>query len=220
MATSSLKNKKILITCGPTWVSLDSVRVISNQSSGQLGHILARDLHKAGARVTVLEGPVQTPLTVKGIKVLKFSFFDELFALLKKELSQKYTAVIHAAAVADYQPAKKFSGKIDSDLAKMQITLVRTPKLINIIKAIRPKIFLTGFKLEPRIDKNKLKKITKKLFKNAHCNLVVANSLNKKNYSGYIVNNRLQVLAKVGSRQKLSQRLVEILKEKICTDFP
>jgi len=57
-----LKNKRILITCGPTWVPIDGMRVISNRSSGQLGQTIAQDLTKAGAKVTLLEGPVERPL--------------------------------------------------------------------------------------------------------------------------------------------------------------
>lgn len=215
-----IKNKKILITCGPTWVPVDAVRVISNQSSGQLGHILAKNFGKAGARVTVLEGPVQNPLKRRDIKVLKFSFFDELFGLLKKELRKKYDIVIHAAAAADYKPAKKISGKINSQAAPLKLDLVPNPKMINVIKKIAPKTFLIGFKLEPKISRQHLKKITQKLFHEAHCDLVVANSLNGKNYSGYIVDEQFRVLAHAASRQKLAQSLMNILNTKICACLP
>ncbi len=211
----SLKNKKILITCGPTWVSLDAVRVMSNQSSGELGHILAMDCQKAGAEVTLLEGPVQNPLKAGGIKVVKFVFFEELAQLLKRELRKKYDVLIHAAAVADYRPAKVFPGKIDSAAPQLNLKFIRTPKLINTVKKIAPKIFLIGFKLEPKVGKHNFKKITKKLFNEARCDLAVANSSNKRKYSGYLVDCERRVLAHAASRQKLSQNLITIIKEKI-----
>ncbi len=109
--------KKILITCGPTWVPIDSVRVLSNISSGKLGQMLARELSKKGAQVTLLEGPVETPLTGAAsgkIRVLKFKTFDELFKNLKAELKKPWDAVIHAAAVSDYRPKPAEITKLSS----------------------------------------------------------------------------------------------------------
>ena len=77
MKKCSLKNKRILITCGPTWVPVDTMRVISNQSTGTLGQMIAEGFAKAGAKVTLLEGPVTRQLKSKSVKVLKFVFFDE-----------------------------------------------------------------------------------------------------------------------------------------------
>jgi len=54
----SLKNKRILITAGPTWVPIDTVRVISNIATGQTGILLAEKLRSLGAKVTLLLGPV------------------------------------------------------------------------------------------------------------------------------------------------------------------
>src|ERR1041385_7988360 len=150
---AALSGKKILITCGPTWVAIDDVRVLSNRSTGELGRILARRLKGAGAKVTVLEGPVTEPLKDRLIKVLKFSFFEELTELLNEELKKRYDVVIHAAAVSDFRLPKKFSGKISSEKRRLNLNLVRAPKLINRIKKIAPKTFLVGFKLESDFNK-------------------------------------------------------------------
>jgi phosphopantothenoylcysteine synthetase/decarboxylase len=61
----ALKNKNVLITAGPTWVPLDSVRVISNTASGQTGELLADRLAKLGAKVTLVLGPVTGGLNSK-----------------------------------------------------------------------------------------------------------------------------------------------------------
>ena len=53
----SLKNKRILITAGPTWVAIDSVRVISNIATGETGILLAKRLSLQGAKVTLALGP-------------------------------------------------------------------------------------------------------------------------------------------------------------------
>src|SRR5690349_1500094 len=121
---SSLAGKKILITCGPTWVAIDDVRVLSNRSTGEMGRLLARRLKAAGARVTVLEGPVSEPIKDRSIKVLKFSFFGELAALLNSVLKQRFDVVIHAAAVSDFQPKKMFARKISSDTKRLNLSFV------------------------------------------------------------------------------------------------
>jgi phosphopantothenoylcysteine decarboxylase/phosphopantothenate--cysteine ligase len=54
---SQVKNKKILVTAGPTWVAIDNVRVISNTATGKTGILLAERLSRLGARVTLLLGP-------------------------------------------------------------------------------------------------------------------------------------------------------------------
>ena len=54
---SQLKNKKILITAGPTWIPIDKVRVITNIFKGRLGIIIAKEAIKRKAKVTLLLGP-------------------------------------------------------------------------------------------------------------------------------------------------------------------
>ncbi len=92
--SKSLKNKKVLITSGPTWVSIDPMRVISNRATGELGHKLALALAKEGAKVTLLEGPVTKPLTASNVTIKKFCFYDELKALLTIELKYEYAPIL------------------------------------------------------------------------------------------------------------------------------
>jgi len=69
-ASSALKGKKVLITAGPTIEYIDPVRVITNQSSGRTGVLLARELVLSGAKVTFVYGPGAEPLP-KGAKVVR-----------------------------------------------------------------------------------------------------------------------------------------------------
>lgn len=210
---SSLKNKRILITCGPTWVAMDDMRVISNRSTGELGHILAKKLSAAKARVTLLEGPVTHSVHASGFKVLKFCFFDELGVLLKTELAKKYDCVIHAAAVSDFKPRKRFSKKIDSNVSKLTVDLVPTPKLINRIKTMSPKTFLVGFKLQDSMA-SAVEEI-KKLFSQAHCDLIVANFLKSNSYEAFVVDSEHTLLGKVKSKPELCRLLIHILKDRL-----
>jgi phosphopantothenoylcysteine decarboxylase/phosphopantothenate--cysteine ligase len=212
----SLKNKKILITGGPTWVSIDPVRVVSNISSGELAHRIADLLCYEKAHVTLLEGPVTHQIKDQNIKIIPFRYFDELAQLLKEQLAKThYDIVIHAAAVSDYQIKKTFSKKLKSNLSRLSLSLIRTPKLITQIKKIDPAVFLVGFKLETAADKRSLLSQAKILIREAKCDLVIANALNKNNYSAYIINNAGDVCAKANSRKEIAHRLIKTLKENL-----
>lgn len=211
----SRPGRKVLITCGPTWVRLDDVRVISNRSTGVLGQTLARDLAKTGAQVTLLEGPVAEPLKSPSIKVLKFAFFDELRELLHKELRKKYHAVIHAAAVSDYQLRKPFSQKLSSRLKHLHLHLVPAPKLIHSVKKLAPRTCLVGFKLETDITRRNLQRKAADLFQKAGCDLVVVNKTTPNSYEGYILDKNGRILALAKSRAQISRCLTKILKEKL-----
>ncbi len=210
----SLKNKKVLITCGPTWIPIDEVRVISNVSTGQLGHLLTIALQKQGARVTVLEGPVtQFFLAPRKIKIIKYHYFQELLTLLKKELEKHFDIIIHAAAVSDYKLKKTYRSKLNSKLDELKLHLIPTIKIINRIKQWAPNSILVGFKLEPTLRNRHLSITASELFKKAHCDLVVANSLRNNHYHGYIINNEKQILANGASRRGIVKSLVKILSD-------
>ena len=205
------KTKKILITSGPTWVAIDDVRVISNVSTGKMGEALVAACRKKHFDVTLLEGPVLNVNTRKDIRVIKFKFYDELLSLLKKELTKNYDVVIHAAAVSDYKLKKPFKTKLSSHLEHLKLDLVPTQKMIHLIKKINPRVFLVGFKLEPKLNVGVLRQKTQDLFKNAHCDLVVANSTNARHYCGYILHPSGKILAHPMSRAGLAHALVKLL---------
>jgi len=81
-----LATKSVLITAGPTWVAIDSVRVISNTATGETGTLLAERFAQQGAKVTLLLGPVSNCCLNKKIRVINFKFFDELRDKLIREL--------------------------------------------------------------------------------------------------------------------------------------
>ena len=206
---NSLKNKRILITCGPTWIPIDAVRVISNVSSGAFGYAIAEEFINEKAKVTILQGQVSVCPQPKAERVITYKFFDELAESLRKELRKKVDVVIHAAAVSDYQLRKSFKGKMSSS-KNLKLDLVATPKIINSIKRINPNVFLVGFKLETNLSEEGAVKETKDLFKNSKCDLVVANSIDK-SYRGFLVRKN-QVLNKASSRKQMAAILVKTVK--------
>ena len=208
-----LKNKKILVTCGPAWVPIDAVRVVSNVSSGALGQRVALDCARSGAKVTLLEGPVTAPLSSRSIRILKFCFFDELQKLLKQELHKDVDAVIHAAAVADYKLKKPVRHKLSSEKRTLRLEFVATPKLIRTIKRLAPKTFLVGFKLEPHIFRKSARRKVRELFRKADCDVIVGNALPARGYKGFVLDRDERILASAADRAKMSRALVRILRE-------
>jgi len=185
-----LKGKTILITAGPTWVAIDQVRVISNLASGETGFILADKFKKLGAKVTLLLGPgnFYHPGSLTGIKLIRFNYFSELVQRLDHELkNHKFAAVIHAAAVADYQPKEVTYRKVSSLRKNWRIDLVPTKKLINCLRIYQPDLFTVGFKFQPDARKDTLIKKGRELLKSANLNLVVANSNKNNGYQAYIL---------------------------------
>ncbi|MDD5668680.1 MAG: phosphopantothenoylcysteine decarboxylase [Candidatus Omnitrophica bacterium] len=207
----SLRGKKVLITAGPTWVALDSVRVISNTASGHTGLLLAEQARKKGALVTVLLGPVGECRLPQGCTIKHFSFFDELRDLLSKTLSRKkFDFVIHSAAVADYRPEKVVRGKVVSGITNMVVRLIPTVKLIDKIKKITPLVYLVGFKFEPGISRNDLLREAEKLMARSGCDCVVANTSIRGSYSAYIVS-REKTSGILGSKKDMARTLIGLM---------
>jgi len=208
-------NKRILITAGPTWVAIDKARVISNIASGETGFLLADKFKKIGAKVTLLLGPGSFFGSKKGIRILRFKYFSELEQLLKSELKKhRYKAVIHTAAVSDYQPKKVNRNKISSHLKKLRIDLFPTKKLINGLKNYNSSLFTVGFKFEPVAERNKLIEKTKLLLKQANLNLAVGNSYQNNIYRAFITDG-IRNYGPFLSKKKMANSLFKLIKDKL-----
>src|SRR3989344_7621556 len=113
---------RILLTSGATREPIDSVRFISNFSTGKTGAAIASFFELNGASVSFLHG--EDSFVPKGLRdTQEFSAFEDLNERLKRRLSSsKYDAVIHAAAVSDYSPVETARDKIDSSHDTLTLT--------------------------------------------------------------------------------------------------
>ena len=182
-----LKGKKVLITAGPTIEYIDPVRVITNQSTGKTGVLLASEFVSAGSKVTIIYGP-GTEMPPKGAKVVHVKTSLQMSEALRKEMRKPWDIVILAAAVSDYTPEKPSKTKLDSDLPRISLKMKKVPKMINGIKKIQKDVFLVGFKAETGISKEQLIKKAREKITQAGCDLVIANDIGTKRYkenSGY-----------------------------------
>lgn len=186
---SGLKDKKVLITAGPTWVPIDDVRVISNTATGETGMLLAEEVKKLGASVHLLLGPsLLESRLVNSKQTEPFRFFSDLQEKLSRELvRRKYDVVIHSAAVSDYQPRHAHRRKIPSGKKNLALKLAATPKIIDSIKKQDPALMLVGFKFEPQAGAKELRKEAVQLAERCGAEIVVANTIRNNLYEAYIV---------------------------------
>lgn len=204
-----------MITAGPTWVAIDKARVISNIASGETGFILADRLKKSGFLPTLLLGPGYFYSDLKGVKVIRFNYFSQLEALLKKELKKNtYAGVIQAAAVSDYRPDKTISGKINSSKLRWQINLLPTKKLLDSFKSLDEGLVRVGFKYEPEANDLSLVKAGTNLLKKSDLDLVVANSNKNGKYRAYIIENDI-CSRPLLSKADMAKRLVKLIEERL-----
>src|ERR1700761_2759133 len=99
MTNPSLKNKKVLITAGPTREAIDPVRFISNHSSGKMGVALAAAAWRRGASVDLIAGPMNVAPPV-GVNVHHVESTEEMAAAVERLLPQ-VDVLVMAAAPAD-----------------------------------------------------------------------------------------------------------------------
>ncbi len=144
----SLTGKHLLITAGPTREAIDPVRYISNHSSGKMGFALAQAGIEAGARVTLVCGPVQLPTPDRVERINVTSAQDMLLAC---EAAMPCDILIAAAAVADYRPEQIAEHKLKKDPGNsdgMLLRLVRNPDILATLAARPDRPFCVGFAAE------------------------------------------------------------------------
>ena len=191
--SSILKNKKILMTAGPTIEYIDPVRVITNQSSGKTGVLLASELISAGSKVTLVYGPgIEKP--PKGAKVIKVSTSKEMYNEVKKQMKKKFDVVIMAAAAADYIPENPSKQKIKSSQNKIKISLKLAPKIIDQIKKIQKNVILVGFKAETNLAKKDLISLAKKKLQESNADMIIANDIGSSRYKKNPNNNEVLII--------------------------
>jgi len=219
--TSALKNKKVLMTAGPTVEHIDPVRVITNQSSGKTGVSLASELISAGAKVTFVYGPGKEK-PPNGAKIINVSSSKEMFNAVKTELKKKFDIVIMAAAVADYIPTKPSKNKIKSSKNEIKISLKKVPKIIDQIRKYQKNVLLVGFKAETNLTKNQLIKSAQKKLKESSSDMVVANDIgssrykkNPQNNQVIIVDSKKVVVSGWMKKQKIAKFIKKQIEQKI-----
>ncbi|TYP66846.1 bifunctional phosphopantothenoylcysteine decarboxylase/phosphopantothenate--cysteine ligase CoaBC [Stutzerimonas stutzeri] len=170
---SLLTGKHLLITAGPTQENIDPVRYITNHSSGKMGFALAEAAAEAGARVTLVAGPVFLPTPDRVQRIDVVSARDMLAAC---EAAMPCDLFIAAAAVADYRPEVVAPHKLKKDPTKgdgLLLQMVRNPDILATLAGRTDRPFSVGFAAE---TENLLEYATRKL-RDKNLDLIVANDV-------------------------------------------
>jgi phosphopantothenoylcysteine decarboxylase / phosphopantothenate---cysteine ligase len=148
MSMSVLKNKRILITAGPTREAIDPVRYISNHSSGKMGYAIAEAFLKQGAKVVLVSGPVNIQLQHPNLKLIPVTSAFEMYVACNFHFMETDIAIF-AAAVADYKPEIVAEKKIKKAGDEILIKLVKNPDIaFEFGKIKRDNQLSIGFALE------------------------------------------------------------------------
>ncbi|MBP5341890.1 MAG: bifunctional phosphopantothenoylcysteine decarboxylase/phosphopantothenate--cysteine ligase CoaBC [Bacteroidales bacterium] len=195
---SKMKGERWLVTAGPTYERIDSVRFIGNYSSGKMGFALAQALVDAGAEVELVIGPTALNVsTYQHIHVHRVESAREMYAAAT-ELFPQCNGAILSAAVADYRPAECADHKLKKNNSEgMHLDLVQNPDILATLGGMKTsEQTLVGFALETDNEEaNAQRKLEKK-----NLDYIVLNSLRDKGAGFGVDTNKVTILSRDGHR--------------------
>ena len=166
-----LEGLQILITAGPTRERIDPVRFISNRSSGKMGFAVAQAARRAGARVTLVTGPV-TLDTPAGVERIDVETAEQMLEAVNGQV-EAADIFISAAAVADYRPPQVMTQKLKKTGDSLRLDLVRAPDILASVAARPRRPFVVGFAAETeRVEQHAREKLQRKNLDMIAANLV------------------------------------------------
>ncbi|MCL9808534.1 bifunctional phosphopantothenoylcysteine decarboxylase/phosphopantothenate--cysteine ligase CoaBC [Flavobacterium luminosum] len=168
-----LRNKKILVTAGPTYEAIDPVRFIGNHSSGKMGFDIAKAAANLGAEVILVSGPTHLQMKHSLVKLIKVVSAEDMYNACHDYFNEVDVAIA-AAAVADYRPKNVATQKIKKNDSAFTIELEKTKDILASLGQIKKNQFLVGFALE---TENEIEHAKQKIQKK-NLDLIVLNSLN------------------------------------------
>ena len=195
-----LATQKWLVTAGPTYEKIDSVRFIGNDSSGKMGFAIAEALADAGAEVELVTGPTALSVsTGKRINVHRVESAREMYDAATKVFPSCCGAIL-SAAVADYRPAEQADHKLKKQGDEgMTLRLVQNPDILATLGGMKTDgQTLVGFALETDHElENAEKKLAKK-----NLDYIVLNSLRDKGAGFGVDTNKVTILSRDGSHRE------------------
>jgi phosphopantothenoylcysteine decarboxylase/phosphopantothenate--cysteine ligase len=146
---------KVLVSAGPTREFIDSVRFITNASSGRMGLAVAKAAVEAGHKVTVVLGQVGFKPRIKGVRFVHVVSAREMLKAVLRELGRGFDVFFSAAAVGDYTPVRVHEGKLSSK-GGLVLKLKPTEKITMLVKLNYPRVFVVAFKAEYNVSRKTL----------------------------------------------------------------
>ncbi len=217
LTKKDFKDRKVLVSAGPTREYIDPVRFISNPSSGKMGYAIARAARMRGADVTLISGKVaiKPPYGVKFIEVES-----------AKQMFERITAVfvamdclIMSSAVSDFTPSKTSSRKIKKVADHLDIRLERTADILSYLGKRKSKKIVVGFAAETE----DVERHAKAKLKQKNLDLIVANDVTGKNSGFDVDTNKVLIIDKDGGTEDLplmrKTDLADVLLDRVSALF-
>lgn len=169
-----LKNKRVIVSAGGTKERIDPVRYITNDSSGKMGHAIAKAIYLQGAEVTlVTASDLEAP---SGIDTIRVNSAYEMYEEINKRFDET-DILIMSAAVSDYGVAEPADSKMkkNNQVDMLTIKLKENPDILKTMGQKKEKQFLVGFAAETdNLEEYALKKLQEK-----NLDIIVANEVGK-----------------------------------------
>nr|WP_294846529.1 bifunctional phosphopantothenoylcysteine decarboxylase/phosphopantothenate--cysteine ligase CoaBC [uncultured Sphingomonas sp.] len=214
VSSGALSGKHVLVTAGPTQEPIDPVRVIANRSSGKQGFAIARAAADAGARVTLIAGPVALS-TPAGVTRIDVETAQQMMDAVEEALPADVAIMV--AAVADWRVANPASSKLKKNGGPPELTFAPNPDILKTLgdHPDRPRL-LIGFAAETDdVVANAQKKLASK-----KADWVVANDVSGSVMGGN--NNHIQLVSSRGvedwpeaAKDDIARHLVDRIAEEL-----
>jgi len=205
-----LKDKRFLITAGPTREPIDPVRFITNHSSGKMGYALAEKAVQRGARVTLISGPTNLTPPLGLERFIRVDTAEEMYSAVMKHYAD-VDVVIKSAAVADYAPLTIKGEKIKKQDSNMTLELKKNPDILQELGNKKSNQVLIGFAAETN---NTIVNAQDKL-KRKNLDFIVLNDLTEAGAGFAKDTNIVTILHSDGRIEKLPKMLKRDLADEI-----
>jgi phosphopantothenoylcysteine decarboxylase / phosphopantothenate---cysteine ligase len=199
-----LKGKKILVTSGPTRSYIDSVRFLTNRSSGRMGHALALTAEQMGAEVVLVTGPVEKRFaSLSRGKVVEVETGDEMLAACLPELSG-LNALFATAAVADFKMPEVVPGKLRRE-GTLNLAMIPSVDVLAELgkRKVKGQVFF-GFAAEAGEGEAEFAKARDKM-QRKNLDFIALNNISRKDIGFDVGENEVHLFLRDGSPRKIEK---------------
>ena len=203
-----LKDKKILITAGPTYEKIDPVRFIGNYSSGKMGFALAEESSRRGAKVVLVAGPVSLTCS-ESIQRVDVESCKEMYEAAVGEFPNCDAAIL-CAAVADFRPEEIAEQKIKRVGDDLLLKLKPTQDIAATIGTMKGEgQRIVAFALETNEEEsNAQRKLEKK-----NADFIVLNSTRIPGTTFQADDNQITIINKEGKKSYAKKPKTEVARD-------
>jgi phosphopantothenoylcysteine decarboxylase/phosphopantothenate--cysteine ligase len=206
----SLTGRTLMVTAGPTYEPIDAVRFVGNRSSGKMGFAIAAEAAGRGARVFLVAGPTQLP-DPPGVEVVRVETAEQMREAVLARIEEA-DAVVKAAAVADFRPARPAAGKLKKQAGPPDLQLEPTADILRELGDRKGERVLVGFAAETEdLEEAGRKKLVEK-----NLDVVVVNEVGSPGTGFDAETNRAMILSSDGTDIPMREWTKASLAAAIC----